>query len=58
MSLDTHPKARRVQIELMRQAPVWRKMELLGQLNQMAKLIALRSLAALGQKMLRGGSSW
>ena len=44
MSLDTHPEARRVQIELMCQAPPWRKMELLGQLNHMAKLFALSGL--------------
>ena len=44
MSLDTHPEARRVQIELMRRAPVWRKMELWGQLNHMAKLFALSGL--------------
>jgi hypothetical protein len=44
MSLDTHPDAKRVQIELMRQAPPWRKMELLGQLNHMAKLFALSGL--------------
>jgi hypothetical protein len=44
MALDTHPEARRVQIELMRQAPPWRKMELLGQLNHMARLFALSGL--------------
>ena len=44
MTLDTSPQAQRVQIELMRQAPSWRKMELLGQLNQTAKMFALAGL--------------
>lgn len=44
MTLDTSPQARRVQIELMRQAPPWRKVELLGQLNHTAKLFALSGL--------------
>ena len=30
---DTHLRAERVQIELMRQAPVWLKPALLGQMN-------------------------
>ena len=44
MALDTHPDIERVQIELMRKAPVWRKVELLGQLNETAKLFALCGL--------------
>jgi hypothetical protein len=34
----------RIQIELMREAPAWRKMELLGQLNEMAELFAMSGL--------------
>jgi hypothetical protein len=41
---DTHRDAERVQIELMRQAPPWRKLYLLGQLNQTVKLMALSGL--------------
>ena len=41
---DTHRDAERVQIELMRQAPPWRKLHLLGQLNQTVKLMALSGL--------------
>ncbi len=44
MALDTHPDAERAQIELMRTAPVWRKMDLLAQLNQAARLFALSGL--------------
>lgn len=31
---DTCPEAEQVQIELLRQAPAWRKLEMVGQLNQ------------------------
>ena len=41
---DTRPEAERVQIELLRQAPIWRKLELLGQLNQTARTLALSGL--------------
>jgi hypothetical protein len=41
---DTHPDIERIQIELMRRAPVWRKLDLLGQLNQTLKVLALSGL--------------
>jgi len=44
MTLDTHRDADRVQIDLMRRTPVWRKMDLLAQLNQAAKLFAISGL--------------
>ncbi len=44
MALDTHPDAERAQIDLMRTTPVWRKMGLLAQLNQTARLFALSGL--------------
>jgi hypothetical protein len=44
MALDTHPDAERVQIDLMRTTPVWRKMDLLAQLNQAARLFAISGL--------------
>ena len=44
LSRDTDPAAERVLIELMRQAPVWRKLELLAQLNELARALALSGL--------------
>lgn len=41
---DTSPEAERLLIELLRQAPIWRKLELMGQLNAMAKSLALNNL--------------
>lgn len=44
MFSDTQPEAEQVQLELLRQAPPWRKLELLGQLNQAARTLALSGL--------------
>lgn len=41
---DTHAEAERVQIALMRAAPPWRKLALLGQLNATVKALALEGL--------------
>ncbi len=41
---DTHPEAERVLLELLRQAPPWRKIEMLGQMNETAKTLALNGL--------------
>lgn len=41
---DTSPEAEQVLIELLRQAPIWRKLELMGQLKAMAKSLALNNL--------------
>ena len=41
---DTQPDAESVQIELMRQAPSWRKLELLGQLNQTVRVLVTSGL--------------
>jgi hypothetical protein len=41
---DTRPEAEEVQIELFRQAPPWRKLEMVGQLNQMVRTLALSGL--------------
>jgi hypothetical protein len=41
---DTQPQAERVQIELFRQAPAWRKLDLVGQLNQTVRTLALSGL--------------
>ena len=41
---DTHPEAERILTELLRQAPVWRKMQLMAELNQTADHLALEGL--------------
>ncbi len=44
LSRDTAPEAERIQIELLRQMPPWRKMELINQLTQMSYTLALSGL--------------
>ncbi len=41
---DTAPEAEAVLIRLLRQAPSWRKLEMVDQLNQSVKLLALVGL--------------
>lgn len=41
---DTTPEAEAVLIRLLRQAPSWRKLEMVDQLNQSVKLLALTGL--------------
>jgi hypothetical protein len=41
---DTDPVAHRVQIELTRRAPVWRKLQLMAQLNELVRGLALSGL--------------
>jgi hypothetical protein len=41
---DTRPEAEQVHLRLLRQAPSWRKLEMLGQLNQAARTLALSGL--------------
>lgn len=41
---DTHPKMEALQIELLRQVPGWRKMEMLVSLNEAARELALAGL--------------
>ena len=41
---DTDPEADRVLTELLRKAPVWRKMEMLAELNRTANQLALEGL--------------
>lgn len=43
---DTHPEAAAVQLRLLRAAPTWRKVQLWGQLNATARLLALSGLRA------------
>jgi hypothetical protein len=44
LSRDTSPEAERIQIELLRQMPSWRKMALVTQLTQMSYALALTGL--------------
>ena len=41
---DTSPQMERLQIELLRQAPVWRKLHIVGQLNETVRTLALSGL--------------
>ena len=41
---DTHPKMETLQISLLREAPAWRKLEMLAQLNASARLLAMSGL--------------
>jgi hypothetical protein len=42
--VDTQPEAELVMLQLLRQAPVWRKWQMMAQLNAMAKSLALSGL--------------
>ncbi len=44
LSPDTAPEAERVQIELVRRAPTWRKLHLLAQMNSALRTLALSGL--------------
>ena len=44
MQSDTRPEAECVQIDLMRQAPAWRKLRMVGQMNETVRLLALSGL--------------
>ena len=46
MSADTSPETERVWLQMMRETPAWRKMELMDQLNAMAREFALAGLHA------------
>lgn len=41
---DTSPESERVLIELMRQAPVWRRLEIVAQMNETVRLLILSGL--------------
>jgi hypothetical protein len=44
LSADTHPEAERVQIELLRRAPAWRKLQMVDEMNQTVRTLALSGL--------------
>jgi hypothetical protein len=41
---DTRPEAEQVLLELRRQAPAWRKLELVAQMNETVRLLVLSGL--------------
>jgi hypothetical protein len=41
---DTHPEAEAVLIDLLRTTPPWRKLELVGQMNEAVKVMMLSGL--------------
>lgn len=41
---DTHPEVEQLQLKLLRNLPPWKKMEMLAQLNQTARSLALSGL--------------
>lgn len=41
---DTDPKMEALQVQLLRETPAWRKLEMLAQLNTSARLLALSGL--------------
>jgi hypothetical protein len=41
---DTSPEVEELQIKLLRQAPPWRKLEMVGQLNETVRTFALSGL--------------
>ncbi len=41
---DNLPETERVHIELMRQAPAWRKLQVMDQMNQSLRLLAMSGL--------------
>lgn len=44
LSADTHPEAERVQIELLRKLPAWRKLQIVGEMNQTVRTLMLSGL--------------
>lgn len=44
MISDTLPETEKVLMQLLRQAPVWRKLAMMGELNKTAHMLALEGL--------------
>lgn len=44
LSPDTDPEAERVQIEIFRRMPAWRKVQLIDEANQLSRQLALAGL--------------
>ncbi|HRQ42560.1 MAG TPA: hypothetical protein PLD25_31985 [Chloroflexota bacterium] len=44
MISDTHPETEKVLVQLLQQTPVWRKLEMMGELNRTARSLAFEGL--------------
>jgi hypothetical protein len=44
LSPDTHPSAEQVQMDLMRRMPAWRKLELMAEMGETLRALALAGL--------------
>ena len=44
LAVDTSPDVEQIEIELLRQMPAWRKIQLMAAMNQMVRTLALRGL--------------
>jgi hypothetical protein len=44
LSPDTHPEIERIQLELLRQMPPWRKLELVADMTEAVRTLALAGL--------------
>ncbi len=44
LSPDTSPEAERVQIEILRRMPAWRKLQMAGQLHEACRLLIMSDL--------------
>lgn len=44
MISDTHPETEEVLVQMLQQVPVWRKLEMMGELNRTAHGLALEGL--------------
>ena len=44
MLSDTTPEADAIRLQLLRQTPIWRKLQLMTELNDMTRIVALGSL--------------
>ena len=44
LSADTNPKAEQIQIQLLRRTPAWRKIQMVAELNETVKTLALNGL--------------
>jgi len=45
LSSDTNSKAERIQLDLMRNAPAWRKIQMVAQLNETVRTLAMSGLS-------------
>jgi hypothetical protein len=44
LSPDTDPQMEAIQIEIIRRMPAWRKMQIIGEMNEMVKALAIAGI--------------